>query len=137
MSKLETAICLAARIHEGQLDKNGDPYILHPLRVMLAQDDELSRIVGVLHDVVEKSDLTLGDLVVQGFQDEVIGAVDCMTRRRNEDYFDFVKRAASNALALPVKLADLRDNLRASSADGDAERRDRYEKALALLGCRS
>lgn len=134
MSSLKVAICVAADVHDGQTDKSGEPYILHPLRVMLAQQDERSRIVGVLHDVIEDSNLSLGDLVAEGFSSEIVMAVDAMTRRKDEDYFDFVRRAASNPIALPVKVADLRDNLRASSDKGDAKRREKYQRALELLG---
>lgn len=108
MSLLGLAIRLATEKHEGQFDKANEPYILHPLRVMLAQTRQAERIVGVLHDVVEKSDVTLDDLVEMGFPAEIVSAVDAMTRRENEDYFDFVRRSGANQLAKPVKLADAR-----------------------------
>ncbi len=53
MSTLEQAIALAVEIHKGQVDKYGQPYILHPLRVMFRLEGEVAKIVGVLHDVVE------------------------------------------------------------------------------------
>lgn len=64
--KIEDAINIAVNAHRGQRDKGGQPYILHPLRVMLAAQNDDERIVAVLHDVVEDSDLTLDDLRARG-----------------------------------------------------------------------
>jgi len=50
---LEDAIILATRAHADQVDKAGQPYILHPLRVMNALSYPEGRILGVLHDVLE------------------------------------------------------------------------------------
>ena len=71
---LEHAIAIATEAHRGQQDKAGAPYILHPLRVMLALDGTVDRIVGVLHDVVEDggSDWTFERLTAEGFTLEVI-----------------------------------------------------------------
>lgn len=69
---LNKAIIIAARAHEGQVDKAGAPYILHPLRVMLSLEDETERICGVLHDVIEDSFLTIEDLRREGFGEEVL-----------------------------------------------------------------
>lgn len=138
MSTLERAIALAAEAHAGQQDKVGEAYILHPLRVMLAVGSPGERIVGVLHDVVEDTPWTLEGLRAEGFSAEVVDAVDALSRREGEDYFDFVLRAGANPLARPVKLADLRDNLDmtriAAPSQRDYERCERYRKALALLG---
>jgi (p)ppGpp synthase/HD superfamily hydrolase len=132
MSDLRTAVCLAFNVHEGQKDKNGEPYILHPLRVMInAGDDDDLAIIAVLHDVVEDGDLyeTANDLARHGFGSHIIAAVDALTRRNGEDYFDYIRRAAANSFARMVKRADLRDNLR----PGAPHLRDRYEKAIDLL----
>ena len=114
MCHLEDAIALAALAHRGQVDKAGLPYVLHPIRVMLALDSETERIVGVLHDLIEDTDCSLEDLRHKGFPPEVIGAVDCLTRRPGEDYDAYVARVRINPVARRVKLADLEDNLDAS-----------------------
>ena len=62
MSILDTVIALACRVHAGQLDKSGKPYILHPLRLMLKFETLDEQVVSVLHDVVEDSDVTLDEL---------------------------------------------------------------------------
>lgn len=135
---LERAIQIAAEAHRGQKDKAGQPYILHPLRVMAACSTEHERVVAVLHDVVEDSAWTLDDLRREGLEDELVEAVDAMTRREGEAYADFVDRAAHNPLARAVKIADLRDNLDMSRltdpAGSDSQRAQKYQEALNMLG---
>jgi (p)ppGpp synthase/HD superfamily hydrolase len=138
MSTLESAIAIAARAHAGQHGHAGHPYILHPLRVMLAVDDPIDRVVAVLHDVVEKTDTTAADLARAGFSDEVLRAVELLTRAEGDDYFEHVLGTTSNRHSLAVKIADLRDNLATTlslpAGRRDAERIARYRKALELLG---
>ena len=111
MSLLEKAISIAVEAHRGQQDKTGAPYILHPLSVMGRVEGETEKIVAVLHDVVEDTAWTLVKLKGEGFPDEILTALDCVTKREGESYEDFVKRAASNPVARRVKLADLEDNM--------------------------
>lgn len=97
---LSFAIAFAAEAHDGQTDKAGEPYILHPLRVMLAQTDPTARIVGVLHGAVEDSNkFGLGDILAL-FGEDVWSAVDAVTRREGEDYFTYVERAGSHPVML-------------------------------------
>jgi guanosine-3',5'-bis(diphosphate) 3'-pyrophosphohydrolase len=108
---LEEAIALAATAHKGQCDKGGQPYILHPLRVMQTVDGDHARMAAVLHDVVEDTKVTLAQLRSRGCPRPVVTAVDALTRRRGESYIEFVLRSAKHPIARIVKLADLRDNL--------------------------
>ena len=135
---LERAIEIAVEAHEGQIDKGGSPYILHPLRVMMSVDGELEKIVAVLHDVVEDSDWTFEALVAEGFSIEVIEALKSVTKNSdNEDYDSFIQRAIENPIGRKVKIADIRDNLdvtRISNiTDKDVKRINKYKKALKLL----
>lgn len=134
MPSLEDAIILAASAHRGQRDKAGRPYILHPLRMMLRLQTDEERLVAVLHDVVEDSDVTLDDLRRQGYGERIVAAVDHLTRREGESYDDFVARAAADPLARAVKVADLEDNLDttrlAEITERDQERLARYQRAL-------
>ena len=83
MATLERALEIAAEAHRGQLDRTGEPYLLHPIRVMLRVRDESERLVALLHDVVEDNEAwTLDRLRAEGFPDEVVEAVDRLTRRR-------------------------------------------------------
>jgi len=137
MSSLEKAIQIAVQAHYGHKDKYGDPSILHPLRMMCSLEDENARIVAVLHDVVEDTDWSFDDLKKEGFGAEILDALDCVTRRDEESYEDFVNRSASNSLARRVKLADLKDNMdvrrmREVKAK-DVERLEKYLRAYRKL----
>ncbi|RME72938.1 MAG: HD domain-containing protein [Chloroflexi bacterium] len=134
MPTLEDAIALAVQAHRGQVDRAGQPYILHPLRVMLRLQGEIAQIVGVLHDVVEDSDLTLDDLRQMGYPEVVIRALDAVTRRDGESYEAFVERSAAHPLGRQVKLADLEDNMDIRRFSGDLGEKDlarlnRYRRA--------
>jgi|ERR1051325_6374190 (p)ppGpp synthase/HD superfamily hydrolase len=113
---LEDAISLAVESHRGQPAKDAYPYILHPMRVMLRLETESERIVGVLHDVVEDTkgkpnQITLDDLRRMGYSEEVVQAMDCVTKREGETYEQFIARSKTNSIAKRVKLADLEDNM--------------------------
>lgn len=137
MSTLEKAISIAASAHAGQLEKNGAPYVLHPLRVMLAVSGDDARIAAVLHDVVEDTDTTLDDLRAAGFSLAVVEAVALLTHDKSTDYFAYVRAAAANSIARRVKRADLQDNMDLSRISApqekDVVRMQRYREALAII----
>jgi (p)ppGpp synthase/HD superfamily hydrolase len=134
---LEDAIILATQAHVGQMDKVGQPYIFHPIRVMLRVSDPSARMVAILHDVVEDTSVTLDDLIRGGFPPEVVEAVDLVSRRDDETYEQFIERLAPNPIARAVKLADLEDNMDPSRlpaiTERTLERLERYRKARARL----
>ncbi len=118
MSTLERAIEIARQAHVGQVDKGGADYIGHPLRVMERGENEEQKIVGVLHDVVEDSDWTFEMLEEEGFSDEIIDALRCITKQsEDEDYDAFISRVMTSPLSLKVKLYDLEDNMDLSRLD--------------------
>lgn len=141
MISIEKAIQLALEAHAGQVDKGGEPYILHPLRMMSRMEGEVEAIVAVLHDVVEDSDVGLQDLRVHGFSKEAIDAVECLTKREGEDYESFIRRVDGNEVARRVKIADLEDNLDIARIPEleppDLERVAKYHRALQWLRRRS
>jgi (p)ppGpp synthase/HD superfamily hydrolase len=115
MPDLQRAIEIAVAAHKGVTDKSGkQPYLTHPLRVMLSLQSagEVAQIVGILHDVVEDTDVSLDDLRREGFPDDVLSALALVTHAKSEPYEDYVVRLKSNAIAKAVKLADLQDNTR-------------------------
>ena len=130
---LNKAILIATKAHQGQIDKAGNPYILHPLRAMLSRQDDTERICAVLHDVVEDTEVTFEDLRNEGFSEEVLSALDCVTKRDKESYDEFIDRIIKNKTACYVKLADLRDNMDLSRiktpTERDYERIEKYNKA--------
>jgi (p)ppGpp synthase/HD superfamily hydrolase len=137
MSSLEIAIKLAVDAHQGQRDKAGRAYILHPLKVMLQMSSEEEMIVAVLHDIVEDTDYTLDMLQELGFAHEIIAAIDCLTRRDNEPYDAFIARIKTHEIARKVKLADIEDNIditRLSELrERDLDRLKRYHRAWRQL----
>ena len=112
MSTLETAIRIAVTAHAGQTEKGGAAYITHPLRLMACVDGEDAKIVAVLHDVIEDTTVTIEDLRREGFSENVLTCVACVTHRGEESYADYVVRCKSHPVARQVKLADLADNTR-------------------------
>jgi len=130
MNELEKAILIASETHAGQRDKAGEAYILHPLRLMLKFTNNEERIVAVLHDVVEDGNITLKDLKKSGFSDSILNAIECLTKRDNEPYSEFIQRVISNKLATKVKIEDIKDNMdltRLSSIyEKDLERISKY-----------
>lgn len=110
MNDLERAIELAVRAHAGETDKAGETYIRHPLRVMEAMETETKRVVAVLHDVVEDTSYSLGD-IDERFDTEIRDAVDALTKRNGEEYMEFIERAAADPIARQVKLVDVEDNM--------------------------
>ncbi len=137
MSHLEKAITIAVTAHRGQRDKAGQPYILHPLRLMQKCSTEAEMIVAVLHDVIEDTDVTTDHLEREGFDTEVIQALRCLTKTKGEHYPDFIERVSKNQLARRVKILDLTDNMDASRltsfTDADGTRLKRYIDALTYL----
>lgn len=138
MATLDRAIRIAVKAHKGQTDKYGNPYILHPLRVMGMGRTDDERIVGVLHDVVEDTEWTFDDLRREGFPERIIAALDCVTKRSDdEDYDVFVARTRTNALAIRVKLNDLTDNMdirrMGEVREKDVKRLNKYLRAYRLL----
>ena len=138
MSSLERAVQIAAQAHAGQKDKAGAVYLLHPLRVMLSFDDatEAERIVAVLHDVIEDSKAWASDrLLEEGFSEEVVRAVESVTKRSGEGYMTFVRRAGKNEIGRKIKHADIEDNLRPlrDPTAQDLEKRALYKEASVHL----
>jgi hypothetical protein len=130
MSTLEVAIQIAVKAHAGQRDKQGEPYITHPLRLMARVQGEPAQIVAVLHDVVEDTTTTLDDLRAAGFSEDILAALQCVTHDKHVPYADYVIRIAGNPIARQVKMADLEDN---SRLDRAILRPERIERDLARL----
>jgi len=122
MSTIEKAIELAAREHAGDTDKAGEPYLYHPLRLMFSVSKPFEKMAAVLHDIVEDTAITLNDLRAMDFPEEVVTAVDALTKRDGEGRMDAAKRAAANDIALIVKLADVTDNMDLSRIENPTEK---------------
>ena len=122
MINLERAILIAVQAHQGQKDKAGELYILHPLRVMLRMKSETEMMVAVLHDVVEDSGWTSDDLRKEGFPEEILKAIDCLTHKSEDSYDEFIGKVKNNPIAQKVKLADLEDNMNITRISNPTEK---------------
>lgn len=134
--QLLLAAQVAARAHQNQKRKDGTPYIAHPIRVAIRCETEEEKIVALLHDVPEDTTVGFKELRELGFDNEILDAIDSVTKRPGEKYSDRVLRAKANAIGRKVKLADLADNLEDQSAlDPDEAEflRVRYTKAQEVL----
>lgn len=139
MSNLQRAIEIAVSAHAKQTRKDGSPYILHPLRLMMAVDSVEAKMVAVLHDVVEDTNVTLDDLKSEGFSDTVMGAIRCVTHEPDVSYDDYIACIKANPLARQVKLADLTDNSNLFEipklGERDLSRLAKYHRAFKVLSC--
>ena len=134
---LEKAIQIAIEAHQVQTDRAGTSYILHLIRVMNAGQTKNEKICGILHDLVEDTPWTFEALRKEGFSEEVISALVCVTKQPNETYTHFIERIKKNSLATKVKLNDLRDNMDITRltfiTEEDTQRLNKYLKAYHSL----
>lgn len=141
MSFLNTAIQQATIAHEGQFDKGGHAYILHPLRIMyrLRTGDEELMSMAVLHDSLEdsKGNVTIESLAALGAPYRVLKALELLTHDPVVDYMDYIRAIQHNPDAVRVKLEDLRDNSDITRLKGlrqkDFDRLARYSIAYRHL----
>lgn len=134
---LEKAIQIAVKCHDGQKDKAGRPYILHPLHLMNNVSNEEEKIVAILHDVIEDSDYTFEDLRKDGFKENIIDALMLLTHNKDVDYFEYIDNIKNNKIAKTIKIQDLKHNLditRLDNLDEKAiENLKKYFKAYKSL----
>ena len=138
MEKLETiAKRIAERAHIEQVDKAGQPYISHPEFVANNVAGDEAKAVAWLHDVIEDTLVTFDDLRAEGLTEQIIEAVDALTKRNSESYKTYLERVAANPLAKTVKLADLKHNMDTSRLttvdDKTIARLEKYKLALTKL----
>lgn len=131
------AMRIAFEAHKDQTDKNGMPYIYHPIHLAEQMSDELTTCVALLHDVIEDTDMTFEQLEAAGFGAEIIAALRLMTHDEDVPYMDYVAEIKKNAIATKVKLADLKHNSDLSRLDYVDEkaiiRAEKCRKAMDLL----
>lgn len=134
---LEKALHIATQAHKGQTDKAKAPYIFHPIRIANKCSNDNERIVALLHDVIEDTDITTNYLLAEGFPEYIIDAILSVTRNEQESYDDFVKRARLNPIGRQVKLHDLEDNMDITRlqklTEQDMQRLNKYLKAYNYL----
>ncbi len=129
---ISRALTLATEAHTGQTRYNGDPYIVHPVRVSngVRTLGPAAVAAALLHDVVEDTHVTLSGLKREGFSSTVVNAVDALTKRQGESYHQFIHRARRHSVARWIKMADIRDNMTDLTP---CPRLDKYRSALHIL----
>ena len=130
----ETALLIAAEAHQGQVDKSGMPYILHPIAVSSKVDTLELKTIAILHDTIEDTSVTAEYLVEKGIPEEIVDIVVLLSKPESEEYESYLRRVKVNPLAKAVKLADLAHNTSPERASGLNEaRRKKYELAKKVL----
>ena len=135
--QFQIALELAVEKHKNQTDKAGNPYILHPLHVMENVNSKEGKIVAILHDIIEDTDVTEDYLLKIGLSKRIVDAVIALTRSEDIDYQEYIKNLSSNPLAKEVKLADLEHNMDLKRLptleEKDLERNRKYQIAYHYL----
>ena len=135
--QFQIALELAVEKHKNQTDKAGNPYILHPLHVMENVNSKEGKIVAILHDIIEDTDVTEDYLLKIGLSKRIVDAVVALTRSEDIDYQEYIKNLSSNPLAKEVKLADLEHNMDLirlpTLEEKDLERNRKYQIAYHYL----
>ena len=127
---------IAHAAHQGQTRKFGadkdKPYIIHPQRVAasLADFPPEYQATAWLHDVIEDTDVTAQDLLTQGIPERVVNAVETMSKREGENYFDFIMRVRLDGISCKVKMADIEDNM---SDLKEGSMKDKYRLSKYIL----
>ena len=137
MELIEKSLEIALRAYSGKKDKAGEPYILHPLRLMAKMHTSKEMAVALLHDVIEDSEITAKELLENGIPQDVVDAVESLTKQPGETYIEFIERAKLNKLARKVKIADIEDNINLlrlkAVGQKDLDRVKKYHEAWGSL----
>ncbi len=130
------AFMISIKAHNGQKDRGGKPYILHSIYVMIKVKGYRAKVLALLHDVVEDSDYTL-DILSKYFDDEIINALNLLTKKDNEKYQTYINNIKNNELARLVKIEDIKHNMNLKRLNNitqaDMQRLNKYKKALKVL----
>lgn len=138
---LDRAMKLAVKAYSGEKDRGGAPHILHAIRVMMRMETETEMIVALLHAVIEDGGpVTMDNLVKTGFSDDVLDAVECLTRLEGQAFDDHIRRCEANPLARKILVADLDDEMNIIHLLGREEKEresmERFRSAYRLLSDR-
>jgi GTP pyrophosphokinase len=143
---LRRAYVFSALEHKGQVRRSGEPYLIHPLNVaaILAEmkADDVSIVVGLLHDVLEDT-LTTKTSIAQQFGPEVAELVDGLTKigkfsyvsreqEQAETFRKMILAMVSDLRVVLVKLADRLHNMRTLQFLAEEKRREIARETLDI-----
>ena len=128
---------IAEEAHKGQFDKGGKPYINHPVAVADLLESTEHKIVALLHDILEDTEVTAEQLKTYGFTDRIIKSIRMLTKDDSTGYEEYLQYIKTDYNAWMVKMADLKHNMDISRipepTEKDFERIEKYKKALEFL----
>jgi hypothetical protein len=137
MPLFDKAVEIATKAHEGQTDKSGKPYIGHVMRVAQRCKTQKSKVIALLHDVIEDTPITPDELKAEGIPTDIVEAVLTLSRRQDEPYEEYINRVVPHPLCCEVKIADLEDNMDirrlTEIGESDVIRLKKYHKAWKTL----
>lgn len=133
MNTIDIALRIATAAHAGQTDRDGHPYILHPLAVGLMGHTDEETAAGFLHDVAEDTGVTFDEMLREGIPTGVVNALRLLTRSEGTDYYDYIRHiiGSGNPIALQVKYNDLQHNYARGKAWPDLQAK--YGRALEMV----
>ena len=133
MNLIDKALRIATAAHAGQIDRDGNPAILHPLAVGLMGHTDEEKATGFLHDVVEDTDFTFNDLLREDIPAGIVSALRLLTHDKTTDYFQYIRHIidSRNPIALQVKYNDLKHNYARGKAHPDLQ--VKHGKALEMV----
>lgn len=135
--KLEKAINLASIHHYDQKDKSGKPYIFHLIHVMNNVEELDAKVVAILHDILEDTDMTKEDLINYGFSENIVESINVLTKPKQQVYMQYIENVKKNSIAKQVKLVDLKHNMDLTRlkciTENDLRRTEKYFKAYQYL----
>ena len=130
-SQVQLAIQLATKYHKGQKRiKSNLDYITHPLTVADKFKNKDYKIVAIFHDIIEDTKMTLKKLEKLGFNKNLITAIDLLTKKKGQDYLNYLIKLKKNKIARKIKIEDIKHNL---SDSKNGNRKDKYLLALKYL----
>lgn len=136
------ALDLASRLHAGQVDKAGQPYVGHLRRVAATVyargGSDAAQIAAALHDAIEDGHVTAEFLAGDGVPGAALHLVALLTKAEGQPYADYLAAIKADPDALLVKLADIADNsdparLAMLPPDVADRLRHKYAKAMEIL----
>ena len=110
---LEKSLDLILRLFSDKTDKEGIPYIVHLMKVYEGVSSYNEKVIALLHDVVEDTEVTLEDLRYLGYNDEITIPLSYLTKKKGEYYSDYIERIimSHDIHVYNVKLSDLKHNM--------------------------
>ena len=135
------ALYVAAKAHDGQVDKAGVPYMYHVTdvwhRTIRKGLSEVAQVCAILHDVVEDSIYISCADIQNMFGYEIAMTVNMLTRPDGMSVEKYYERVLSDEIAVQVKLCDVESNVARLAYLDDEDLKARlgakYIKALGLL----